>query len=176
MHQQAKDLITNDISIGKAIPGGEIVLKGDDDLLIKDRNTEGELIYKGKNIFGGYAKNYEDLNSFDNNSELKTGDVGIKDKTENFYITGRKSRFVKIYGYRINLDFLEEKLSFKGSTVACIGVNEKIYIFLSKRLSRIENIINLPKDSYKVLFLKDLPINEFKSKLELISPKAMFFL
>ena len=33
--------------------------------LISKTNIEGELIYKGKNIFGGYAKNYNDLNLFD---------------------------------------------------------------------------------------------------------------
>ena len=128
-----EDLDKNNIPIGKAIPEGQIILRSDSDLIIKDQNIEGELIYKGKNIFGGYAKSYEDLNSFDNKLELKTGDIGIKNKDGNFYITGRKNRFVKIYGYRVNLDYLEEKLSSKDSTVACIGINEKIYIFLSKK-------------------------------------------
>jgi len=154
-----EDLSTNNIPIGKAIPGGEIVLRDGNDLPIKDQNIEGELIYKGNNIFGGYAESYEDLNSFDNKTELKTGDIGIKNKAENFYITGRKSRFVKIHGYRVNLDYLEKKLSSKGSTTACIGVNEKIYIFLSNKLSKMENIIDLPKNAYSVSVLKEFPLN-----------------
>tara|TARA_B100001964_G_scaffold188168_1_gene209411 strand:+ start:282 stop:1682 length:1401 start_codon:yes stop_codon:yes gene_type:complete len=155
-----EDLDKNNIPIGKAIPEGQIILRSDSDLIIKDQNIEGELIYKGKNIFGGYAKSYEDLNSFDNKLELKTGDIGIKNKDGNFYITGRKNRFVKIYGYRVNLDYLEEKLSSKDSTVACIGINEKIYIFLSKKMSKMESIIDLPKNTYSVLVLKKFPLND----------------
>ena len=55
-------------------------------------------------------KNYNDLNLFDSISELRTGDLAIKDKNEIFFITGRKSRFIKVYGYRINLDYIEEKI------------------------------------------------------------------
>ena len=59
------------IPIGKPIDGGEIFLKDKNGSLIDKPNIEGELIYKGKNIFGGYAENYNDLISFENISELK---------------------------------------------------------------------------------------------------------
>jgi hypothetical protein len=44
--------------------------------------------------------------------------------------------------------------------VACIGIDEKIHIFLSSKLSEIESIIDLPKDAYSVLILKKFPLND----------------
>ena len=119
-----------------------------------------DLTYEGKNIFGGYAKSYLDLNSFDKNIELKTGDVGFQDKVGKFYISGRKSRFIKIYGYRLNLDYVEEKLNSKGLNVACIGVNEKLYIFSLSSNFKLESFIDLPKNAYKLILLKKFPLND----------------
>ena len=154
------DLNTNSIPIGKAIPGGKLFLKDNNNLLIKNKNIEGNLVYQGKNIFGGYAKSYLDLNSFNKNIELKTGDIGFQDNTRGFYISGRKSRFVKIYGYRLNLDYVEEKLNSKGLNVACIGVKEKLYIFSLKSNFKLEKYINLPKNSYSHILLKKFPLND----------------
>ena len=80
-------------------------------MLIKNKNVKGNIIYEGKNIFGGYAKSCLDLSSFDNKTELKTGDVGYQDKNGKFFICGRKSRFIKIYGYRLNLDYFSEPIA-----------------------------------------------------------------
>jgi long-subunit acyl-CoA synthetase (AMP-forming) len=154
------DLNTGDIPIGKSVPEGKLFLRDNNNLLIKNKNVEGNLIYKGKNIFGGYAKSYLDLNSFDNIIELETGDVGFQDKMEKFYISGRKSRFIKIYGYRLNLDYVEEKLNSIGLNVACIGINEKLYIFSLTSNFKLGNFIDLPKNAYKIILLKEFPLND----------------
>ena len=154
------DLNTADIPIGKPVPKGKLYLRDKNNLLIKSKNVEGNLIYEGKNIFGGYAESYLDLNSFDNNVELKTGDIGYQDKKGKFYISGRKNRFIKIYGYRLNLDYFEEKLNSKGLNVACIGVDEKLYIFSLKTNSKLKNFIDLPKNAYKLILLKKFPLND----------------
>ena len=156
---EKKDLKTEMIPIGKPIDGGEIFLKDKNGSLIDKPNIEGELIYKGKNIFGGYAENYNDLISFENISELKTGDLALKNKNEVFFITGRKGRFVKIYGYRINLDYIEEKINSYNNSVACVAVNEKIYVFSKNQNLNFENIVGLPKNSYKIIELKKFPLN-----------------
>ena len=154
------DLNTNDIPIGKSVPEGKLFLRNNSDMLIKNKNVEGNLIYKGKNIFGGYAESYLDLNSFDNNIELETGDVGFQDKMGKFYISGRKNRFIKIYGYRLNLDYVEEKLNSKSLNVACVGVNEKLYIFSLNSNFKLKNFIDLPKNAYKLILLKKFPLND----------------
>ena len=154
------DLNTSDIPIGKPVPKGKLFLRDNNDLLIKKKNVEGNLIYQGKNIFGGYAESYLDLNSFDNNIELKTGDLGFQDKMGKFYVSGRKSRFIKVYGYRLNLDYVEKKLNSKGLNVACVGVNEKLYIFSLNSNFKLKNFIDLPKNAYKVILLKKFPLND----------------
>ena len=170
------DLNTADIPIGKPVPKGKLYLRDKNNLLIKSKNVEGNLIYEGKNIFGGYAESYLDLNSFDNNVELKTGDIGYQDKKGKFYISGRKNRFIKIYGYRLNLDYFEEKLNSKGLNVACIGVDEKLYIFSLKTNSKLKNFIDLPKNAYKIVLLKEFPLNDngkisYSSLIKLIDIK-----
>jgi len=154
------DLNMKDITIGKSLPKGKLFLRDYNNLLIKNNNVEGDLIYAGKNIYGGYAKSCLDLNSFDNNVELRTGDIGYHDKEGKFFISGRKSRFIKVYGYRLNLDYFEEKLNSNGLNVACVGVNEKLYIFSIKTNSKIENFIDLPKNAYKIILLKEFPLND----------------
>ena len=170
------DLKESDITIGKPIPKGKLFLRDNNNLLIKNKNVKGNLIYEGKNIFGGYAKSCLDLNSFDNKIELKTGDIGYQDKKGKFFISGRKSRFIKIYGYRLNLDYFEEKLNSNGLNVACIGANEKLYIFSLKTNSKLKNFIDLPKNAYKIVLLKEFPLNDngkisYSSLIKLIDIK-----
>ena len=91
-------------SIGIAIPGGKLKIQ-------KSKKKVGEIIYEGKNVFMGYAKNIRDLSiKKDNDLKLKTGDIGFKDKDGFFFIKGRKDRYVKIYGLRVNLDEIQNVL------------------------------------------------------------------
>ena len=72
-------------------------------------SKEGELIFEGENVSMGYALDHKDLLKGDsNNGMLKTGDIGYKDADGYFYITGRKSRFIKINGIRLSLDDAEK--------------------------------------------------------------------
>lgn len=84
-------------SVGRAMPGGEI-LTGDD----------GEIIYRGPGVMLGYATCREDLLRGDVlEGTLRTGDLGRVDEHGYLYITGRKSRYCKIFGQRVNLDDVE---------------------------------------------------------------------
>ena len=154
-----KDLELDNPPIGKAIPGGEIFLKDEKNIVINEKNKDGEIYFTGKNIFGGYSSSYQDLKDFNFLKELKTGDIGYKDSNNNFFISGRKGRFVKVYGYRLNLDFIQEKFNNKGYSVACLGLKDILYIFSLKKISEIEKIIDLPKDSFKIIILKKFPLN-----------------
>ena len=96
-------------SIGKPIPGGSFHLidnKG------KKINKKGELVYQGKNVSMGYAEKLKDLSLPDlNKGTLNTGDIAHVDSEGFYYIEGRKNRYVKIYGIRVNLSELETILS-----------------------------------------------------------------
>lgn len=138
-------------SIGKAIPGGKLSIKNK------------ELIYKGKNIFGGYANNWKDLSKFRSKNNLNTGDLGYHDKNGFFYITGRVKRIAKIYGIRISLDLVEKQLKDLGIQCAIISKNNIIYIHLIKKINHDKIFINLfenfkiTKNILKIKYIKKFP-------------------
>lgn len=106
-------------SIGVAIPGGEFSLAED-----------GELIYKGENVSMGYAECANDLLKGDeNHGILHTGDMARVDEDGFYYITGRKKRFVKVWGNRCNLDQVEQIVKSVTTSCACAGVDDKITVF-----------------------------------------------
>lgn len=109
-------------SIGVAIPGGEFSLAED-----------GELIYQGENVSLGYAECAEDLMKGDeNHGVLHTGDMARVDEDGFYYITGRKKRFVKVWGNRCNLDQVEQLVKPITTTCACAGVDDHITVFVTK--------------------------------------------
>lgn len=106
-------------SIGVAIPGGEF-----------SSAEDGELIYKGENVSMGYAECAEDLMKGDeNHGVLHTGDMARVDEDGFYYITGRKKRFVKVWGNRCNLDQVEQIVKSVTTSCACAGVDDKITVF-----------------------------------------------
>ena len=109
-------------SIGVAIPGGEFSLAED-----------GELIYKGENVSMGYAECAEDLLKGDeNHGILHTGDMARVDEDGYYYITGRKKRFVKIWGNRCNMDQVEQIVKSVTTSCACAGVDDKVTVFVTQ--------------------------------------------
>lgn len=120
-------------SIGIAIPGGQFVIRDAHDNEITASDTDGELVYLGDNVCMGYAESPEDLSKGDeNHGVLHTGDVARRDKDGFFYITGRMKRFVKIWGNRVNLDAIEQLVKPIVTDCACVGVDDKITVYITK--------------------------------------------
>ena len=121
-------------SIGKAIPGGEFKLLED-----------GELIYLGNNVTLGYAENIEDLAKGDDNKGiLYTGDLAKRDKDGFYYITGRKKRFIKLFGNRINLDEIEQLIKTTILDCACVGIDDHMIIYItdSEKIDEVKKFIS----------------------------------
>ena len=96
-------------SMGDAIPGGEFYLVDENGTIIDKNCKEGELVYRGKNVTMGYAICREDLAKGDERGGvLFTGDMALRDEDGFYYITGRKKRFIKLFGNRVNLDEAEQ--------------------------------------------------------------------
>ncbi len=120
-------------SIGIAIPGGKLSVRDVNDQEIATPDTDGELIYEGPNVCMGYAECIEDLAKGDeNHGVLHTGDIARFDKDGFFYITGRMKRFVKVWGNRCNLDATEQLVKAISTSCACVGVDDKITIFVTQ--------------------------------------------
>lgn len=155
-------------SMGIAIPGGTFHLINADGSEITAPHTTGELVYEGKNVTLGYAECGEDLIKGDErNGILETGDMAQFDEDGYYYIVGRKKRFLKIYGNRVNLDEIDRLI--KGNfemEAASTGVDDHMYIFLTDERnaeSVREFVINktrLNPAAFKVIVIDEIPKND----------------
>ena len=120
-------------SMGIAIPGGKFSLINTDGREVTDPFVTGELIYEGKNVTLGYAETGADLILGDErHGRLETGDMAQFDEDGYYYIVGRKKRFLKIYGNRVNLDEIDRLVKTAyGIEVASAGMDDHMYIFLT---------------------------------------------
>ncbi len=121
-------------SMGIAIPGGRFTIIDDNGNAIMEPETTGELVYEGANVTLGYAECEEDLEKGDErHGRLVTGDMAKRDVEGFYYIVGRKKRFLKIFGNRVNLDETERliKGAFPDIDCACGGVDDKMKIYVT---------------------------------------------
>lgn len=120
-------------SMGLPIPGGKFTLVDVDGKEIITPYTAGELVYEGVNVTLGYAKQGADMIKGDERRGiLETGDMAEFDEDGFYYIVGRKKRFIKIYGNRVNLDEVERLIKGKFNIdSACAGVDDHMYIFVT---------------------------------------------
>lgn len=102
----------------------------------------GELVFRGSMTSLGYATSKLDLGLSDSNQGiLQTGDLGIVNQHGYIYLTGRKSRFVKLAGTRVSLDDIESivktELDFN-ARCACVGIDDQLYIYIAGSEKEIE--------------------------------------
>ena len=121
-------------SMGIAIPGGRFELIDVDGIAITESEKSGELVYYGPNVMLGYACNGTDLIKTDEyHGRLVTGDIAYRDEEGYYYISGRKSRFIKILGKRLSLDETEMLLKnhFPDVQIACGGKDDLLCVFIT---------------------------------------------
>ena len=121
-------------SIGIAIPSGEFWLEDENGNAISDQDTIGELVYRGDNVTLGYAVSCKDLCKGDENGGvLKTGDIAKCDADGFYYIVGRKKRFLKLFGNRVNLDEVEQLIKGLGYECAWSGEDDHLRIYTTNK-------------------------------------------
>lgn len=156
-------------SMGIAIPGGKLYLIDMDGNRINTPYTTGELVYEGENVTLGYAENLSDLAKGDErHGILYTGDMAQKDEDGCFYIVGRKKRFLKIFGNRVNLDEIDMMLKDKFPEIECVssGKDDHMYLFVTKKeyMEDVKNYIihktGLNPAAFQVQYLEQIPKNE----------------
>lgn len=154
-------------SMGIAIPNGRFELLDADGQIIKDSEMTGELIYYGDNVTLGYAENFRDLSKGDENKGvLYTGDMAKRDIDGFYYIVGRKKRFLKIFGNRINLDEVEEMLKKIGYSCVCAGYDDRMKIYTTQKdrssdlIDYISKQTGLHSSAFEVVHIEEIPRNE----------------
>ncbi len=150
-------------SIGKAIPGNKIYLVDKNKKKINTPFVVGELICEGKNVFMGYSNKYSDLKTRGISNKLMTGDLAYFDNDNFFYLTGRIGKIVKIFGNRVDLEYLENQLKNKKYIVSCVSDGKKIYLFYVKSYNKknlriyAEKITNVNIRYLETIKLKSFP-------------------
>lgn len=153
-------------SMGIAIPGGKFTLIDINGSPITDSFVTGELVYEGPNVTLGYAECLEDLQQGDErHGILQTGDMAQFDDEGYYYIVGRKKRFLKIYGNRVNLDEIDRliKGKFEGVECASTGIDDHLYIFLTDetKANDIKNFVvkktGLNQVAFKTMIINEIP-------------------
>lgn len=154
-------------SIGVTIPGGKMWLEDEKGKMIEKSDTPGELIYQGENVSLGYSENCLDLGKGDENKGiLRTGDLAKRDDDGFHYIVGRKKRFLKMFGNRVNLNEVEHLLAQAGFDCVCCGSDDnlKIYVAKCKDRNRLKSYIagrtGINQSGFTVLHLDNIPRNE----------------
>ncbi len=112
-------------SIGRPVPGGSFTIEPLDDWSDPD---VGELVYHGANVMMGYAHIPGDLALGKTVDTLRTGDVARRAPDGLYEVIGRRSRFVKLFGLRIDLQRVEAALSEDGVTAFCTEDDERLVV------------------------------------------------
>jgi acyl-CoA synthetase (AMP-forming)/AMP-acid ligase II len=112
-------------TIGHPIRGGSFTIepvdgRADDDV--------GELVYRGPNVMMGYAHGPADLALGKTVETLRTGDIARRCSDGLYEVVGRNSRFVKMYGLRIDLQQVEAALRAEGMPAFCTSDDDLIMV------------------------------------------------
>jgi acyl-CoA synthetase (AMP-forming)/AMP-acid ligase II len=142
-------------TVGRAVPGGELTI------------DDGEVVFRGPNVMLGYANGPADLALGRVVHELRTGDLGEITPDGLLRVTGRRSRFVKVLGHRIDLDVLERRLRDDGFDVTCAGRDGVVALAVAGAppATRLDGVrraacrrCGAPRDAVRVVAVDELPV------------------
>jgi acyl-coenzyme A synthetase/AMP-(fatty) acid ligase/peptidoglycan/LPS O-acetylase OafA/YrhL len=148
-------------AIGVPVPGGALRLAPVDAMSLGD--DSGELVYSGPNVMLGYAEQPADLALGRTVHELFTGDLARRTADGLFEIIGRRSRFAKVFGIRIDLQHVESGLEADGVRACCVPGNDELVVAIEQagRAEDVRRLVaagcGLPARSVRVLVVPELP-------------------
>jgi hypothetical protein len=149
-------------AIGRPIPGGAFSLEPVDEW--DDDPEVGELVYRGPNVMMGYAHAPADLALGATVDSLRTGDIARRCPDDLYEVIGRSSRFVKIFGLRIDLQRLENALRERGVTALCTDDGDRLIVAATGRRDPhgVQRIVaaaaGLPPATVQVVSVAELPM------------------
>lgn len=109
-------------AVGVPVPGGSFRIDPVPGL------EHGELVYSGPNVMLGYAESPADLAAGRTINELRTGDLARRHPAGVYEVVGRRSRFVKIVGLRVDLGQVERLLADLGVQAASAGTDDGVVV------------------------------------------------
>jgi acyl-CoA synthetase (AMP-forming)/AMP-acid ligase II len=152
--------VSRSTSIGRPIPGGSVTIEPLDAWPDPD---VGELVYRGPNVMMGYADSADDLALGKTVNAFHTGDIARRGTDGMYEVIGRSSRFVKLYGLRIDLQHVETVLHQRGVATLCTNDDDRLVVAAVDRgdydIQRIAaSASGLPHTAVRVLTVDELPL------------------
>ncbi|MFE4836495.1 AMP-binding protein [Arthrobacter sp. NPDC056691] len=144
-------------AIGVPVPGGAFRIEPVPGL------EHGELVYTGPNVMLGYAETPEDLAAGRTVHELRTGDLARRHPAGVYEVVGRRSRFVKIVGLRVDLGQVERILADLGVEAASAGTDQGLVVAVegshdTQLLAKVlAQGIGLPRTALELHAVEHLP-------------------
>ncbi len=149
--------------IGIPVPGGQFTLTPVD--------GGEELVYHGPNVMLGYATSPADLALGRTVDALRTGDLARRTAAGLFQVVGRRSRFAKLFGLRIDLGRVESELFAAGFVAACTDDGDRLIAAIHPRSAAaatshrvrgaatplIAEVSGLPATAISVAVVDELP-------------------
>ena len=153
--------LSHPTTIGRPIPGGSFSIEpleewSDDDV--------GELFYRGPNVMMGYAHGPADLALGKTVDTLHTGDIARRGPSGLYEVIGRSSRFVKMYGLRIDLQRLEAALREHGVTAFCCDDDDHLVVAAAGKhdahdVKRVAaDTAGVPAEAVRAVTVAELPL------------------
>ncbi|WP_228472899.1 AMP-binding protein [Streptomyces cyaneochromogenes] len=149
-------------AVGVPIPGGSLRLRPVDGI---DEPDTGELVYSGPNVMLGYAESPADLALGRTVEELRTGDIARRAPDGLYEIVGRRTRFTKILGLRIDPQRVEAILEEHGIHAFCAGDDDTLAVVTTPAggadAARIRRLVadgcGLPPHAIRARTVPELP-------------------
>lgn len=154
---------TKGVPMGIPFPNERILLLDENNQLVTQTDTEGEVCVSGTCVALGYYNSEKTAEVFVQNplnSVLferiyKTGDLATLGKDGNYYYIGRKDTQIKHMGHRIELGEIENAISAHEnvSRACCIFADNKITAFYIGRETDKKELVTLLKISLPVYMI-----------------------
>lgn len=142
-------------AIGRAIPGGQLRVDAPDGEI-------GELTYRGPNVMLGYAHSADDLALGRTVDILRTGDLARHLGDGLYEVAGRASRFVKMFGLRIDLQRLEASLRDRGILAWCTDDADTLVVAALADPAQVRDavaaITGVPPAAVRAARVDELPV------------------
>jgi hypothetical protein len=151
--------LDNPTCIGRPVPGGSFDIEPIDDASVE----VGELVYRGANVMLGYARGPADLALGRTVDALRTGDIARRHPNGMYEVVGRRSRFAKMYGLRIDLRRVEDALRECGLTAICAEDDGVLLVATADRPASLDahrdaaDAAGLPASAVRVLDVAEIP-------------------
>lgn len=169
MNFDKSDLHDHTVSVGTTLGSTTCIVVKDNKELAD--GEKGELYLGGGQLMKGYANNPEKtaevLVDFKGEIYYRTGDIGFKDESGQFFVTGRMDDTIKYRGFRINLTDIDSYVHSLEYIQDCVTV-------------AVENEQTQNTTIAYVISKKEVEVNEFRKDLANILldyqiPEKIFF-